>query len=68
VRRGLVGQRCDVETAQCDIGATPPIVVGDPVRTGRRGDVNLDDDEVGGIVEVDRLDVLIVERDLVIVP
>jgi hypothetical protein len=68
VRRGLVGERCDMEAAQCDIDAALPIVVGDPVRTGRRGDVHLDDDEVGCIVEVDRLDVFVMERDLVVVP
>jgi hypothetical protein len=56
-----------VEAAERDIRATPAIMVGDAVRTGRRGDVYLDDDEVGCIIEVDRLDVFVVERDLVVV-
>jgi hypothetical protein len=39
-------------------------VIGDPVGAVSVGDVDLDDDEVGGIVEFERLDVLVLEDDL----
>ena len=66
VRSGFCGKRGDVETAKADKGADAAVVVGDLVRAVCVGDVDLDDDEVGRVVERERLDVLVDDDDLVV--
>ena len=63
VRRGFVRQGRDVEAPQRDVRASRAIVVRDPVGAIGVGDVDLDDDEVGMIVEIELLDVLVLESD-----
>ena len=66
VRRRLVGQRRDVQAAERDEHASRAVVVGERVGAARVGDVDLDDDEVRPIVGVERLDVLVLDRRLVV--
>ncbi len=64
---GLGRERGHVQPAQGDVRAFPPIVIGDLVGAARGADRDLDADQVGLVVESEGLDVLILERDLVIV-
>ena len=68
VRRRLVGQRRHVQAAERDEDAFRPVVVGDAVGAARVGDVDLDDDEVGRVVGVERRDVLVHQHRLVVGP
>jgi len=61
---GLVGQRRDVQAAEHDVHTAGAIAVGDLVRAIGVRDVDLDDDEIGCIVQVQRLDVLVLQHDL----
>src|SRR5687768_17277217 len=62
----LLGQGGDVQPAHRDVYAATTIVVGDLVRSIGRRDVYLDDDELGTVVEVQRLDVLVMKTGLVV--
>ena len=64
VRRRLVRQRRDVQAAERDVGAARAIVIGDLVGAIRVGDVDLNDHQVGFVVEIELLDVLVLQRDL----
>lgn len=68
MRRRLVGQRRDVEAAQRDEDAFVPVPVGESVSAARVRDVDLDDDEVGRVVGVERRDVLVHQHRLVLRP
>src|SRR5947208_250777 len=59
----FIRQRRNVEAAERDVGAARTIVVGDSVRAIGVGDVDLNDHQVGSIVEIERLDVLILQSD-----
>ena len=67
MRGRLVRQRRDVQAAEADVGAPAPVVVGERVGAAGGGDVDLDDDEVGLVVEAQPLDVLVLDLDLVVV-
>src|ERR1700759_3922587 len=62
----LVRQRGDMQPAECDECSLTAIVIGDSVRAKRRRDVDLDDDEVGRIVEVEFFDMLVDESDVIV--
>ena len=64
VRRGFLGQRGDVQAAERDVRALAAVVIGNPIRAIGVGDVDLDDDQVRVIVEIERLDVLVLQRDV----
>src|SRR5687767_4188127 len=53
-----------METAEHDVGAARPVMVGDAVGAVRVGDVDLNDDEVRAIVQVERLYMLVLNRGL----
>ena len=63
---GLLRQARRVEAAEADVGAPGAVVVGVAVGAAGRGDVRLDDDQVRLIVEAQRLDVLVLQVDLVV--
>ena len=63
VRSGFVGQRRHVQPAERDIGASGAVVIGEAIRAVRRRDVDLDHHQVGRIVEIERLDVLVLNLD-----
>ena len=67
VRGGLPWQRGHMQPAERHVSALLPIVVGDAIRTMRRRDVDLNDDNVGLIVQVQSLDVLVLNLDLIAV-
>jgi hypothetical protein len=48
-----------MQTSHDDICAAPPTVIRDPVRAVCRGDVNLDDDKIGRVLEGEPLDMLV---------
>ena len=62
----LVRQARRVQPAEADVGAPGAVVVGVAVGAPGRGDVRLDDDEVGLVVEAQGLDVLVLQVDLVV--
>ena len=64
VGRRFVRQRGDVKAAEDDVRAARAVMVGDAVGAVGVGDVDLNDHQVGVIVEVQRLDVLVLKRDL----
>jgi hypothetical protein len=68
MRRGFLRERRDVQSPERDEDASRAIVIGDPVRTVRVGDVHLNDDEVRSVVDGQRFDVLVDDRRLVIGP
>ena len=55
-----------MQAAECDECSLTAVMIGDAVRAKCRCDVDLDNDEVGRIVEVEFLDVLVYESDVVI--
>jgi hypothetical protein len=61
MRRRFVGQGGDVQSTERDEAAARSIQIGKPIRPIRIGDVDLDDDEIGRIVERERLDVFVFE-------
>ena len=63
---GLLRQARRVQPAEADVGALGAVVVGVAVGAPGRGDVGLDDDEVRLVVEAQRLDVLVLQVDLVV--
>ena len=62
--RCFIRQRCNMQAAERYVGSTRTIVVRDPVRPIGIGDIDLNDHQVGLVVEVELLDVLILQRDL----
>ena len=48
-----------MQASEADECASAAIVVGDPVGAVGVGDVDLDDDEIGGVVYSQRLDVFV---------
>ena len=68
VRRRFFGQRRDVQPAEHDERAASPVVVGDRVGAARVGDVDLNDDEVGTIVELQPRHVLVFDHGFVVRP
>jgi hypothetical protein len=67
VTGGFLVKGRDVQAPERHIGALPPVVVGEAISAPGRGDVDLDHHEVGLVVERQPLDVLVLERDLVVV-
>jgi hypothetical protein len=67
VRRGLLREGGDVQSTQHDVGSAPAIVIGQLVGPAGGRDVGLDHHQVGLVVEVERFDVLVLERDLIVV-
>ena len=59
---GLVGHRRDVQPAEGDVDAARTVSIGDLVGPLGRRDVHRHHDEVGLVVERERLDVLVLER------
>ena len=66
VRRRLVRQRSDVQSAERDERAARTVEVGQSVGAVRVRDVDLDHDEVRRIVERQRLDVLVLDHGAVV--
>ena len=62
----LLRQARRVQAAEADVGALGAVVVGVAVGATGRGDVRLDDDEVGLVVEAQLLHVLVLQVDLVV--
>jgi hypothetical protein len=60
----LVRQRGDVEAAERHVGAPLSVVIRYPVRPVRVGDVDLQDHEIGPILQVELFDVLVLDPDL----
>src|SRR6266852_2032805 len=59
-------QRGNVQASKSDKGALLPIVIGDLVRPARRGDIDLDDDQVWFVLEIEGFDVFVGKRDFVV--
>ena len=53
-----------MQTTERDVGALTTVVIGDPIGAIGIGDVDLDHDQVGLIVQVKRLDMFVLERDV----
>ncbi len=66
VRHRLVRQRCDVKTAKRHVGAFAPVVVGQTIRPVRGGDVHLNHNEVGRVIQMERLYVLVLNLHLIV--
>ncbi|MEJ2348274.1 MAG: hypothetical protein P8Y03_00675 [Anaerolineales bacterium] len=64
---GFTRQRGDVQPAQAHVRAFPAVVIGQLVSAGCRSDVDLDDHQVRFIVDIQALDVLVLDRDLVLI-
>src|SRR5688572_3633437 len=64
MRCRLVGQRRDVQSAQCHVGALASVVIRDAIRAIRVRDVDLDHHQIGLIVEVEWLDVLVLQTNV----
>ena len=67
VRGRLVRQRRHVQSAKRDVRAPPPVVIGDAIGAVRRRDVDLNHDEVRRVVQVERLDVLVLNLHVVVI-
>ena len=74
--RGKSCRRASVASSGSDVTCSPPsatyaprraVVVRDAIRAVRRGDVDLDHHQIRRVVEVERLDVLVLNLDLVVV-
>ena len=63
---GLFGQGGDVQPAQAYIGALAMVMVRQAISAVGVGDVDLDDHQIRLVVQVERLDVLVLQGDLVI--
>ena len=61
VGRGFVGERRHVQASQADKRPPCPVVVGQGVGPPRRRDIDLDRDDIGRVVEVQRLHVIVFE-------
>ena len=66
VGRGFVRQRGHVQAAQAHVAAAPPVMIRQLVGPPGRGDVDLDHHQVGRVVQHQGLDVLVLDRDLVV--
>ena len=55
-----------MQPAQADVSALAPVMVGQAVGAVGGGDVDLDDHQIGLVVQVERLDVLVLQGDLVV--
>jgi hypothetical protein len=66
VARRLVRQRGDVQATEDNVRAPPPVVIGDLIAPPGGRDVDLDRDQARLVVEVQALDVLVLQRDLVL--
>ncbi len=66
MRLRLLGERGDVKSAERHEAALGAVVVGDAIRAGGVGDVDLDHDQVGPIVGVEPLDVLVDDHGFVV--
>ncbi len=55
-----------METAKANEGANTAVVVGDLVGAVGIGDVDLDDDEIGSVVEGERLNMLVDDDSVVV--
>ena len=67
VRRGFVRQRRHMQAAKRDVGAFRPVVIGQAIRAVGRGDVDLNHDQIGLVVQVERFDVLVLNLDVIVV-
>lgn len=63
---GFVGQRGDVQASERDEGSLAAVTIGDAISTEGRGDVDLDHNEVGSVVQIELFDMLVNERDFVV--
>jgi len=63
VRGCLVRKRRDVQSPEHHVGTAGAVVIRDAVGPVGIGDVDLNDDEIGVILEVERFDVLVLDRD-----
>ena len=61
---GRIDPEDRVQAAQHHVRTPPAVVVRQPVGARRRGDVDLDDNEVGRVVDPEALDVLVLQVDL----
>jgi hypothetical protein len=64
--RGLLGERGNVQPAETDVRSTPAVLVRQLVGAAGGRDVDLNHDQLGVVVQVERLDVLVLKRDLII--
>ena len=53
-----------MQPAECDVRALATVVIGNPIGAIGVGDVDLDHHQVRLIVEVERLDVFVLQRDV----
>ena len=67
VRGGFFRHRRDMEAAERHVRASTPIVVGQAIRAVRRRDVNLNDDQIGCIIQPELLDVFVLNLGLIAV-
>ena len=65
VWRGLLRQRSDMQPTHCHKTAFGPVVIGDFIGAIRRSDIGLDDDQIGRIVPIERLNVFISDAHLI---
>jgi hypothetical protein len=63
---GFVGEGCDVEATKADEGSAGAVVVGEAVGAVGVGDVDLNDDEVGVVVEGEGLNVLVMDFGVIV--
>ncbi len=66
VRGGFLRQRRDVQAAEDDERSASPVVVRQPVRPAGIGDVDLDHDEIGPVVEAEGRHVLVFDHGFVV--
>src|SRR3989442_3593993 len=56
-----------MQPTESHVGAPAPVMIGEAVRTMGRCDVNLNDDEIGRVVQVELLHVLVLNVDIILV-
>src|SRR5262245_25890506 len=56
-----------MQTAQANVRATAAVMVGDFVRAFRGSDVNLNDDQIGLVVQVERFNMLVMQTNVVVI-
>ena len=64
IRDSFVRQRGDVQPPKHDVRSARPVVVRDAIGPIGIGDVDLDDHEIGVVVQVERLHVLVLQGDV----
>ncbi len=64
---GLLRQCRDVQAPEGNVGTPAAVVIGKLVGAVSRGDVDLNRDKVRGVLQVERLDVLVFQRHLIVI-